>query len=183
LGGRPGEVLRYRLLGKTEGYGTLHFSTETADALGTLVAQSDGGQRVHSIFGEGVNPRLRKIRDGLDSLGLPSDALLTHGSPRLVYGIALARNFREYLLGIDPAPEYFSPLDDPSASTQRIATWWRERWLVRRIQRDDVLYEVALHRTTYPVEHGGRVRLPADVNQLSLFSDITDQDEFGLSND
>lgn len=184
LGGQRGDVLRYRLLGKTEGYGTLQFSSETVEALGTLLAQTDGGQRVHSIFGEGVNPRLRKIRDGLDRLGLPSDALLTHGSPRLVYGVALARNFRQYLLGLDPVPQYFLPLEEPPTSTARIATWWRERWLARRIQRDDVLLEVAHHRTTYPVQHGARVRLPADPSsQLSLFGDIADPDGLTMHED
>jgi hypothetical protein len=174
--GLPGEVVRYRLLGKTEGYGTLQFSLETVDALSTLLSQSDGGQRVHSIFGEGVNPRLRKIREGLEYLGLPADALLTHGSPRLVYGVALARNFREYLLGLDAKPDYFIPLNDPARSTDRIARWWVERWLLRRIQRDDVLVDAATHRTTYPVHHGARVRVPADVSQLSLFGDITGPD-------
>ena len=174
-GGAGHEVVRYRLLGKTEGYGTLQFSTETVDMLSLLLAQSDGGQRVHSIFGEGVNPRLRKIRDGLDQLGLPSDALLTHGSPRLVYGVPLARNFREYLLGIDDEPDYFIALHDPARSTERIAAWWAERWLLRRIQRDDVLAEAASHRTTYPVRHGARVRVPTDAgSQLSLLGDVTD---------
>lgn len=177
LGGQRGEALRYRLLGKTEGYGTLQFSADTVDALATLLAQSEGGQRVHSIFGEGVNPRLRKIRDGLDHLGLPADALLTHGSPRLVYGVALSRNFREYLLGIDQAPEYFVPLREPAKSTERIVAWWSQRWLSRRIQRDDVLVDLATHRTTYPVHHGARVRLPADPSsQPSLFDDIADPD-------
>jgi hypothetical protein len=178
LNGQPGDVLRFRLLGKTEGYGTLHFSAETVDSLATLVAQNDGGQRVHSIFGEGVNPRLRKIRDGLDCLGLPSDALLTHGSPRLVYGVALARNFREYLLGIDPEPDYFLPLQDPATSTRGIAAWWMERWLLRRLQRDEILEDVAAHLMTYPVQHGARVRLPADGNQPSLFSDVSDSDSW-----
>ena len=91
--GQQGEPVRYRLLGRTEGYGTLQFSSETVDALATLLSQSEGGQRVHSIFGEGVNPRLRKIREGLDRLALPSDILLTHGSARLVYGVALGTQF------------------------------------------------------------------------------------------
>jgi hypothetical protein len=38
------------------------------------------------------NPRLRKIRDGLDALALPTDDLLNHGSPRLVYGVMLTQN-------------------------------------------------------------------------------------------
>lgn len=65
VGGMKGQSIGYRLLGKTEGYGTLHFSEETADALTTMMSQSGGG-RVNYIFGESTSPRLRLIREGLD---------------------------------------------------------------------------------------------------------------------
>jgi hypothetical protein len=156
-GGRVGESVGYRLLGRTEGYGTLQFGEETVKALSTLVSRSEGGQRVNSIFGEGVSPRLRKIREGLDRLGLPSDLMLSHGSSRLVYGVPLARNFREYLLGLDSRPDYLLPMTDPAATTARIAEWWFERWVSGRIVREDVLREVERHRLTYPVRHGARV--------------------------
>lgn len=116
LGGKPGENVSYRLLGRTEGFGTSQFSRDTVKAFSLMLAQIDGGQRVHSIFGEGVNPRLRKIRDGFDALRLPSDLLLSHGSPRLIYGVALARNFRQYLLGFDPEPEYLFSIREGAAS-------------------------------------------------------------------
>ena len=89
------------MLGRTAGYGSYHFSQNTMESLEPLLGQLQGGRRVNSIFGEGVNPKLRKVRGALDEVGLPSDALLQHGSPRLVYGIALARNFREILLGLE----------------------------------------------------------------------------------
>lgn len=171
LGGRQGESVRYRLLGRTEGFGTLQFSKDTTGALSTLLAQSDGGQRVHSIFGEGVNPRLRKIRDGLDVLGLPSDVLLAHGSARLVYGVALARNFREYLLGLESEPDYLVPLKNPKAATQAMGDWWAERWLARRIQREEVFAELAKQKLTYPVRHGARVIVPEREQNRSLFSE------------
>ena len=41
-----------------------------------------GFQRVNSVFGEGVNPRMRKIREGLEVLGAPTDKLLLHGNQR-----------------------------------------------------------------------------------------------------
>jgi hypothetical protein len=69
-----------------------------------MLAQSNRGQQVNSVFGEGVNPRLRKVRDGLDALGLPTDDLLHHGGPRLVYGVELVQNTRAYLLGRDKHP-------------------------------------------------------------------------------
>ena len=98
--------LRYEYLGRTRGLGTFQFGDQTAVELARLVAQSKSGQQVNSVFGEGVNPRLRKIRDGLDALGLATDKLLDHGAPRLVYGVRLARNVRAYLLGMDKSPKY-----------------------------------------------------------------------------
>jgi len=162
LSGKAGERVRYRLLGRTEGFGTLQFSDDTVDALSTLKAQAGGGQRVHSIFGEGVNPRLRKVRDGLDCLGLSSDDLLVHGSPRLVYGVALARNFQRYLLGLDDEPDYLFPVGPGNDNAGAIAAWWVERWLSNRVRHDGVLSEVARHTLKYPVRHGARVVIPAD---------------------
>jgi hypothetical protein len=107
-------------------------------------------------------PRLRKIRDGLDLLGLNSDQLLMHGNQRLVYGVPLARNFREYLLGRDAAPEYLFSLANVEERSKNIARWWAERWLSKRIEREDVLNKVAQHRLTYPVRHGARVQVPTD---------------------
>jgi hypothetical protein len=162
LGASSSHTIRYELLGRTEGYGTFQFSDETVDALSAAVAQYRGGRRVNSIFGEGVNPRLRKIRDGLDLLGLDSDALLLHGNARLIYGVPLALNFREYLLGREAVPQYPFDCDHPQDVTSAIASWWTKRWLLRRIVRDDVLREVSRHRLTYPVTHGARVILPED---------------------
>jgi hypothetical protein len=64
--------------------GTFQFGDQTVGALALLLSQSKRGQQVNSVFGEGVNPvnpRLRKLRDGLDALGLSSDDLLNHGGP------------------------------------------------------------------------------------------------------
>jgi len=172
VGGKVGESVRYEMLGRTEGFGTSQFSSQTVDAISVLLSQQEGGQRVHSIFGEGVSPRLRKIRDGLNNLGLNSDYLLEHGSPRLVYGMALARNFRRYLMGIDPTPGYYFPIKNPKETTEKIADWWASRWLLKRIQRDDILEDLEKQRQTYPIRHGARVPLvPRLHGTLSLFDD------------
>ncbi len=175
IGGGSNEEIRYRCLGSTEGFGTGQFGPATARALTRLVEQSDNGQRVNSIFGEGVSPRLRKIRDGLTTLGFPSDELLVHGSHRIVYGIPLARNFREYLLGIDERPKYSLPMKNPALTTQRISSWWSERWLMRRIQNDEILERVTRHTLVYPIQHGARVpAIPANPDQLELLEETNE---------
>jgi len=93
-------------------------------------------------------------------LGLSSDELLNHGGPRLVYGVPLAHNFREYLLGFDARPRYFLPPRRAAAATRQMVRWWAERWLSPRIARDDVLERLGLHTLVRPIRHGARVTLP-----------------------
>lgn len=155
-----GPGLRYEYLGKTRGIGTFQFGDRTVADLALLLSQSKRGQQVNSIFGEGVNPRLRKIRDGLDGLGLPTDDLLNHGGPRLVYGVELTENTHAYLLGQDKRPKYIFPLKSATGATPQIAHWWVSRWLLSRITRDDVLDRVRRHTFVLPVRHGARVELP-----------------------
>jgi hypothetical protein len=169
--GKTGETVRYEYLGRTEGVGTFQFSERTVRALELLLAQSSDGIRVNSVFGEGVNPRLRKIREALDFLGLPTGELLQHGTARLVYGLRLARNVREYLLDLDANPKYFMADSEPSEATNRIAAWWAERWLARRVERKDILDRVEQHNFIHPIQHGARVPLPADHRQPGLFED------------
>ncbi len=171
LGGSPEETLRYEELGHSEAFGTSQYSEETVDALADIVQQSANGQRVNSIFGEGISPKLRKIRQGLDLLGLPSGLLLRHHRRRVVYAVSLVRNLREHLLGIEPKPSYLVPIEDGPAATAHIAAWWRERWLRNRIVSDDVLAEVARHTLVRPIRHGARVVVPPPADQQLLFAD------------
>lgn len=176
IGGKPGERLEYVEIGRSGAYGTSHFTTNTVNELVKLVQQSSNGQRVNSIFGEGVSPKFRKLREGLGQLRFPADALLQHGRARIVYGVPLARNLREYLLGMDDKPDYIFTQDDPKASTEAISTWWMKRWLSHRIESDDVLEEVARHTSIWDgryLLHGACVRLPVTEEfQSTLFDDL-----------
>jgi Druantia protein DruA len=163
-------TLAWKYLGRTLGMGTFQFGDQTVAKLKILLAQSKGGQRVNSIFGEGVNPRLRKIRDGLNELGLPADELLNHGAPRLVYGLPLVRNLQEYLLGMERRPRFLVDQRRGRRVTEEIIDWWRQRW-VGRVERDEVLERMAAERLVHPVRHGARVRLPRDGGQLELFGE------------
>jgi len=171
LGGSPEESIRYKELGHSEAFGTSQYSEETVDALTDLVQQSANGQRVNSIFGEGVSPKLRKIRQGLDLLGLPSDLLLHHHRQRVVYAVSLVRNLRDHLLGVERQPNYLVPVEHGPAATACIAAWWRERWLRNRIGSDDVLAEVARHTLVRPIRHGGRVEVPSLAEEQFVFAD------------
>ncbi len=171
VGGLKGDVVRYKELGKSVGYGSVQFSQDTINEIESIVQAKDGGRQIYHIFGEGVSPRLRKVRQGMEEAGLPPDRLLKHGSPRIVYGVALAEQFRDVLLGRRKnRARYFFPFDEPIAATSRIADCWISRWLSRRIENDDVLAEVEGHTLVYPITHGAKVELPvAADDELPLF--------------
>jgi len=170
IGGSPGESVRFERLGRTVGFGSFHLSRESVTQIDRLLAQSQKGRPVNSLFGEGVNPRMRKIRAGLDAIGFPAEVLLKHGSPRLVYGIALASNFGDVLLGKTSRPRYVIPKSKPEKRSGQIAAFWMRRWLSRRAEKEDVLRDVESHTLIYPIEHGARVVLPEiEEDRLPLF--------------
>lgn len=156
----------YEELGVSKGYGSYHFSQASIDYLEILLGRAGGGRKVNSIFGEGVNPLMRKLRDGLAEVGLPTDELLKHGNPRVVYSVPLAHNFRDVLLGLTANPKYFLPLAKPEMGTEELADYWRRRWLSGRIMRAEILDQVANHTLSYPITHGARVTLPPNEMEL-----------------
>ncbi|MFI6048384.1 Druantia anti-phage system protein DruA [Nocardia sp. NPDC051321] len=151
--------IEFLKLGRSRSYGTAHLSNATVQALTRFVEQSQAGSRVNSIFGEGVNPKLRKLRAGIELLGWPAEDLLLHHRPRLIYGVPLVSNLRDYLLGVDRRPRYIWSLSRKD-DVNLIADWWRKRWLSSRINSEVVLDSVAKNLLSRPVCHGARVNLP-----------------------
>jgi Druantia protein DruA len=162
VGGKKERVLRYEELGTSEGFGSFHLGKETVRIADALLGRSKKGRKVNSIFGEGVNPLMRKMREALSFVNLPSDLLLKHGNKRIVYGIALAENFREVLLGLETKPKYILPKTSPRQRTSMIGAYWTRRWLAKRIEDPAILEQVAHHSLAYPILHGAQVKLPGD---------------------
>jgi hypothetical protein len=110
-------------------------SSETAAQLRRLVVRSEGMRRVNNVFGEGVSPRLRQIRDGLNEIGVPQDIVLKHSCPRIIYGVCLADNALAYLRGEETTPIFSFNLGKQQEETADIADFWLKRWLLPRSQR------------------------------------------------
>lgn len=165
------ECLEYLELGKSEGYGTYHFSRMTLHLCELMCSRMRLGRRVNSIFGEGVNPLMRKLRQGLDAIGFPSDELLMHRNQRVNYGVSLSRNFREVLVGMADAPDYYLAGTADTSYTQRIVDYWKRRWLSRRVNRSDVIDRVREEKLTFPRRHRAMVRWnkPTDSESLLPF--------------
>lgn len=126
--------LRWDSIGnsKTGGFGTLHLGADTAYALRQMAQSVHTSRRINNRFGEGTSPRLRQIREGLDALGIDSDSILHHNTPRLFYACELGAGSRNSLLGMEA-----ETFDATSAAT--IAAAWRRRWLDGRIRRPETL--------------------------------------------
>ena len=169
IGGATGKSIDYARIGRSKGYGSFHFSKATIALAEALTARHGTGRKVNSIFGEGVNPLMRKVRDALDIIELPDDRIVKHGNRRLVYGISLVSNVCNFLIGLDKKPKYLFPQRNPSITTQRISAYWRRRWLSMRIQNCDVLKRLERHTLAHPISHGARVRPPK--RNEDLFSD------------
>lgn len=158
----PELTLSYTELGMSRGFGSYHFSNASLEYLNNFIPRGGEIRKVNSIFGEGVNPLMRKLRDGLAVVKLPAEDLLRHGNARVVYGVPLAHNFREVLLGLDARPKYFLSLRKADVQTRALGNYWTKRWLCGRITRPGILDEVARHTLAYPVAHGARVLLPKE---------------------
>jgi hypothetical protein len=130
--------IRWSAIGQslTGGFGTLHLGADTAQALRSMALKRHDARRVNNRFGEGTSPRLRQIREGLDALGLKSDAILHHASPRIFYGCELTPTSRLALLDLASS-------DDVASDCRSIAAAWRRRWLSKRILRPETLARLA----------------------------------------
>lgn len=154
--------IRWVAIGRslTGGFGTLHLSAETANALRSMALVRHDARRVNNRFGEGTSPRLRQIREGLDALGLKSDAILHHATPRMFFGCELRPNARSSLLGLQEGAETAPRAADISSA-------WRRRWLSARVLRPETLEALRSLggnsvRATLHADEDGQLILPIE---------------------
>jgi hypothetical protein len=124
-------------LAKTAGYGTVHLGPTTVRVLREVSERMHRARRINHRFGEGASPRLRQIREAVEALGIDALKVLHHATPRIFYGCELHPGAIEELNGLYP------PTENRWHSASLIARLWRQRWLSKRIQSDDVLLAVA----------------------------------------
>lgn len=170
IGGTEENKIEYKELGFSEGFGSFHFSANTIKLADAVAGRENKRTRVNSIFGEGANPLIRKLKDAMEYLKLESNPILNHRNKRVVYGIALAENFGDVLMGISERAKYFVPLSKPKQKSELIGKFWLKRWLMNRINNEEVMEQVKGHTLSYPVTHGAKVPLTQEENVVSLFN-------------
>ena len=153
------EEIRYTYLGGTSGYGTVQFADDTVRALDGVLKRKRGYRDVNSVFGEGASPRLRKLRSGLDALGFNAELTMLHHQERRIYGIPLFPAAGAFLCGLAPElPDYIASPTSHTDATERIAEFWRRRWLSSRLAHADSWTALA---DTPPWLLSGTIPLPA----------------------
>ena len=128
--------LRYHAVGETTGFGTVQFSPETSRAIDALLSSRQAFKEVNSVFGEGTSPKLRKLKAGMRLIGFDPDRVLRHQQRRLIYAAPLFDGARDWLLErTEDLPDYFREPAGSEGASERIAEFWRARWLVGRLDR------------------------------------------------
>lgn len=135
--------VRWKELGETKGFGTLHIGPDTVAELERLV-MATGTPRANHIFGEGASPKMRTIRAGFEAL-LESDqrasidALAKHEMRRIVYGAWIATNGKEYLTGRSGKAHFFFGKTEGVKGTRKVIDYWIDRWLAMRVEHESTI--------------------------------------------
>lgn len=153
--------IRYRRVGDTVGYGTVQFSEATVRAVEAAWQEQHNFSDVNSIFGEGFSPKFRKMRDGMGMLGFNPTVLMRHDQTRRVFAIPLWEGAADFLLGeSSDLPNFLRQPERFREATERIARFWRERWLASRIKHAPTMQALG-DRVVEPV--GSMVQLISPV--------------------
>lgn len=163
----PNGEIEYEEVGKTSGYGSVQFGSQTRKLLESLTRIDEDRKKVQGRFGEGIAPRMRKIRRGLENIGLDGE-MLKHESPRIVYVVPLADNARAYLRGETDTPDYYWPFADPATEQESIYDHWRQRWVRKRIQNPEIMERIDSFDPTEQVLLGPNIDY--DQQQLTDYS-------------
>jgi len=123
-------ILLYKLIGYTKGYGTLHLTDETFNAMYDLLKENN--ILISNKFGEGPSWRMRVIRSAADILGFDSDFLLQHSFKRAIYLTPLAKNYLEFLNGKSDKLDYYD------FSLSELTEYWYNRWHLKRRNNLDI---------------------------------------------
>lgn len=119
----------FHKVGFTQGSGEFHFANGLYAALSDYAERHCDATAKHSLWGTGFRNRREIIKKCLPKLGLSSEWLY-HGVKREIFVIPLAENTRQILRGEESQPVWYDQ------SADGLFEWFRERWLLGRVQWD-----------------------------------------------
>jgi hypothetical protein len=124
----------YIPIGQTKGYGTLHLSQQTIEAMTILIKSK--GIEVNHQFGDGPSWVMRVIRTAAEILDFDADFLMRHSFKRNIYFVPLAHNYQEVLKGQTKKAVY------KNYKLKDLVQFWKNRWFENRRLNPDVLLKV-----------------------------------------
>ena len=123
--------LRFLRIGTTRGFGHFHLSGSVFESLRSHLQATGHPYASGHRFGMGPNWKLRVARAALEDIGIDGNSVLKHGIEREVYGIPVASNWREVLLG------RHRNVRSISTSVDEISDFCIDRWIKPRAMRDN----------------------------------------------
>lgn len=123
----PG-LVEFHRLGMTNGWGHFQVPDSIFSEMRRLLELEGHKYASGYRYGDGPNWRLRVAREALKRVGLDEN-VMRHGIQREVYGVPLAENWREFLLGQDSDAVLKRP------TVKEISDACIERWLLPRSRR------------------------------------------------
>jgi len=136
----------WKKIDSSTGFTVTHISDETVQLMRTLGIKEYGRRRINSVFGEGSSPRTRQIREGLNLLGINNSELLEQPNKKKVYGCELFPGAKGQLLGFG---DVGTGAEVRSSSVAAISGSWAKRWLLRRLENEKVLNDLARFRPVH----------------------------------
>lgn len=127
---RLGDRKLFESVGFTRGFGDFHFSNGLYKPIFNYATRWCEPTDRKNGWGEGFRNRREVVRKCLAKVGL-SSAWRIHGVQREVFVIPLARNTREFLRGEHSRLSWYDHSPDI------LFSFFKERWLVPRSQRDN----------------------------------------------
>lgn len=121
--------LVFRSVGFTRGYGEFHISNGIYESIVEFAKAKSRATAKHESWGNGFRNRREVLQKVLSGLGLPGE-WQNHGINREIFVAPLAKNSCEFLNGEDSRLDYF---DQPAS---QLFSWFRERWLLPRSERE-----------------------------------------------
>lgn len=124
------DLVEFKRVGHTEGWGHFQIPDPIFEDMRQLLRSEGHKYASGHKYGDGPNWRVRVIRASLKRIGLSED-LLRHGIRREVFGVPLAKNWKQYLCGETQQADLFPP------SINELGDACVERWMLPRSRSDD----------------------------------------------
>jgi len=121
--------LAFEHVGHTKGFGDFHFANGIYNFIMAYAKSNNLPTASHELWGTGFRSRKDVVQKTLAKLGLPR-SWLNHGIKREIYVAPLAVNTCAFLCGNDSELNYYH------RPVSELFSWFRERWLLPRSERD-----------------------------------------------